>query len=80
MNGVFKGTTKVCSECHDNRIASGRSAGHPPTTKQCQACHATTAWTSNIKFDHAEASAACGACHNGHLAKGKPATHPKTSD
>jgi hypothetical protein len=34
----------TCSSCHNGTLATGKNAGHVPTTAECSECHSTLAW------------------------------------
>jgi len=77
----------VCSGCHDGVIATGKNAGHIPTTAECDACHSTTAWipanggTGGGAPDHTNfLPTDCAGCHNGVDASGKTGTHINSTD
>ena len=73
------GITAACVSCHNGTTAATKPAGHIPASDQCEACHATTAWTPVLIVDHNEVVGDCSSCHNGVLAMGKPADHPVTN-
>jgi hypothetical protein len=47
--GIAPGT---CSTCHNGTTATGKSGSHFVTTRSCDACHSTTAWTPTLKYSH----------------------------
>lgn len=89
-SGVFMGTPRTCIACHNGdpaRVTVGRSAGHIPTLLvDCDNCHKTVLFTTNVNMNHASVSAyRCDSCHNatynGVGARKKPTDHvPTTSD
>jgi hypothetical protein len=75
----------LCSSCHNNIIAIGKSPSHIPTTAECDSCHTTTAWipatggTGGVP-DHSNiAPGTCITCHDGVTASGKGAAHINSS-
>ena len=70
--------TGNCVSCHNGVTATGKQAGHPPTSERCEDCHTTVTW-SNARFDHADVTGSCTSCHNGSTAQGKSASHLITS-
>ena len=72
-----------CVRCHDNVIATGKSANHIATSDRCELCHSTVSFVALI-FDHtnvAGQSCAQSGCHDGRSAvTAKPLTHPVTTD
>lgn len=73
VGGVFKGTPKQCTGCHNGVIASGKSANHIPTTAQCDLCHnVAVSFAISARMNHAGINGSCGSCHNHTLATGKP--------
>ena len=83
LNGVLKGTPKVCATCHSqgSRFQTSKlPTQHVPVRgASCDSCHRSDAW-SPARFSHAEvARGSCASCHNGVTAAGKSASHPTTS-
>lgn len=73
VGGVFKGTPKRCTGCHNDVIARGKTANHIPTSADCDSCHSvTSSFALSAKMDHTTVTSSCAACHNGTLATGKP--------
>ena len=73
VGGVFKGTPKRCTGCHNDMIARGKTANHIPTSADCDSCHGVTAsFALSAKMDHTTVTSSCDACHNGTVATGKP--------
>jgi hypothetical protein len=74
----------VCSSCHDNVTATGKSPSHIPTTAECDTCHTTVAWTPASGGggvpDHATFVNNCIDCHNGVTASGKGPNHISSTD
>lgn len=70
INGVFKGTPKTCSGCHNGRSASGKDSNHIASTNTCDDCHTTFTW-DRAAVDHNSVKGDCKYCHNklppGHL-------------
>jgi len=69
----------VCSSCHDNVIATGKSPTHIPTTQECNDCHSTQQWIP-AAVDHTPFVNNCISCHDGVSASGKGPNHIDTSD
>jgi len=67
-----------CVGCHNNVVATGKSATHLITSDVCSACHAAEMWVPAITVDHNEVLGACSDCHNALLARGKPRDHIQT--
>ena len=80
VGGVFKGTPKQCTGCHNGVIARGKSANHIPTTASCDSCHriSVSFAAKSALMNHSTITGACATCHNGTLAKGKNTTHVQT--
>ncbi len=79
---VFKGTPRLCDECHDNNLAIGQSATHIPTVEQCDVCHTTyaTFWTNEV-LDHSIVTKSCITCHDiGTVSFGKSGLHIATTN
>ena len=75
----------ICSSCHDNVIATGKSPSHIVTVDECDVCHSTTAWFpasggSGGTPDHSTFVGNCINCHNGTAASGKSPTHINSTD
>jgi predicted CXXCH cytochrome family protein len=74
----------ICSNCHDNVIATGKGPGHVVTTQECNVCHTTAGWIpatgGGSAPDHSGFSGNCVSCHNGIDASGKSATHINSTD
>jgi hypothetical protein len=75
----------TCFNCHNGTVSIGsgpvsaKPATHPPTSNNCENCHATSAWTpANVSHDGI--TGACSSCHNGTGATGKSPTHMTTTD
>jgi hypothetical protein len=62
-NGNYRGTTKLCADCHNMK----KPANHFPGA--CDACHTTTAWKP-ANFNHTGFTD-CVSCHT----RNKPADH-----
>lgn len=85
--GVFLGTPKVCSTCHNGSpgsLAMGKSSAHIPGNVNCDNCHNTTSFTASWAMNHASVSGTrCDSCHNNlypaYGAVGKTATHIVTT-
>lgn len=77
--GVFRGTPRLCSDCHNNMIAEGKGFRHIPTAVQCSDCHTVRDWRL-ARFDHAGFDSGCLRCHNNFTAPGKVAGHPPTNN
>ncbi len=80
----------VCSECHNGKLAVGKSEFHQQTNVECDDCHNTISFLElgpDGKFDHSGISRACTGCHNGTVSIGMtptiadtpPGTHPDTN-
>ena len=64
-NGIYKGTTTVCADCHSAVIPANHFEG------SCDNCHITVAWKP-AKFDHRTAAGKdCSECH----LSAQPANH-----
>ena len=79
-----QGITTACSQCHNNRLATGKPSGHIPTTASCEVCHNGTAPSFNTwgggQMNHSVVGVgSCASCHNGSIATGKSAKHIPTS-
>lgn len=75
----------LCSSCHDNVIATGKSPSHIPTTVECDSCHTTVAWIpatggTGGAPDHSTFVNNCISCHDGVNASGKGANHITSTD
>lgn len=74
----------ICSSCHNNVIASGKSATHINTTNTCDACHqpGPTPWmpVQASAVDHGHVIGTCVSCHNNSIVPGKSASHMPTTD
>lgn len=77
--GVFRGTPRLCSDCHNNVTAEGKGFRHIPTALQCSDCHTVQDWRL-ARFDHAGFDFGCMRCHNNFTAPGKLPDHPPTSN
>jgi hypothetical protein len=82
VRGLFKGTPRRCSGCHNGIVATGKSSQHIATTQECEICHddQSTSWSIVGGFDHRGIVDNCVRCHNGTQAEGKSATHIASSD
>ncbi len=79
--GIFKGTPRLCNECHNDNLAFGKSATHITTVEQCDACHTTyaTFWTNEV-LDHTIVTESCITCHDiGTVSFGKSSLHIATT-
>jgi hypothetical protein len=64
------GVTGGCAACHNGTAATGKDAGHMTTSRECNVCHSTTAWTPltfrhtspNYPGDH-RVALTCTSCH-----------------
>ena len=69
VNGVFKGTPKVCGSCHNGRLATGKNSTHIASSNACDYCHTTFTW-DKAAVDHSQVKGDCRSCHQlpiGHL-------------
>ncbi len=69
----------VCSSCHNNVIATGKSAAHVPTSAECDTCHGTSQWLG-AQVDHSSFANNCITCHDGVIASGKSPAHITSSN
>lgn len=76
----------ACSTCHDGVTATGKTANHVPSTRDCVICHATYPPTASSfaggTFDHSGPEMTgkqCMSCHDGVIATGKTPTHVATN-
>jgi predicted CXXCH cytochrome family protein len=73
--GVTGSPGDTCTTCHNGSTATGKPAGHIPTTQypQCVSCHSVNAWKPT-QFAHTGVTSAtdCTTCHNGKAATGRP--------
>ena len=69
----------ICSSCHNNVIATGKSALHIVTTQPCDNCHTINAWVP-ASVDHTNFFNNCTVCHDGVTASGKSASHIPSTD
>jgi len=82
VEGLFKGTPRDCSSCHNRGglvKASAPPLDHIRSTNQCQDCHSETSWAAVRRVDHTQVLGSCRNCHNGVIATGKPPDHPPAS-
>jgi hypothetical protein len=82
VEGLFKGTPRECSACHNRGglvKASAPPLNHIRSTTQCQDCHSETSWAAVRRVDHTQVLGSCQSCHNGVIATGKPPDHPPAS-
>ena len=82
IRGVFKGTPKNCSGCHDTSsviATSKKSTDHIQTSGKCADCHTDNNWTT-ARMDHSAITASCSTCHNGTTATGKTSSHVASSN
>ena len=68
---IHTGITRGCEGCHDDRFIPARpelvkSAGHIPTSQDCDACHTVTAFAPSA-FAHSGITGNCESCHNGNF-------------
>jgi len=71
---------QLCSSCHDNVTAIGKSPTHVPTVLDCGECHNINNWVVSA-FDHSTVvGQPCVSCHNGVKETGKNAQHIATTD
>jgi hypothetical protein len=80
INGIFKNTPKLCSECHaiGTRVsAKPKPINHVPTTSECNTCHISAANFLVKSFKHIGITGGCNTCHNGQSLGviSKPASH-----
>ena len=68
----------VCSSCHNNVIALGKSGTHITTLEECDVCHSTAQWLP-AAVDHSTFVGNCISCHDGIIASGVSATHIPTT-
>jgi len=59
-----------CATCHNGSTATGKPNGHFVTTRSCDACHRTTAWSPTTTYSHVspayrqhQSGVECDACH-----------------
>jgi len=67
-----------CANCHNNRIAKGKTASHgsgAKATNTCDKCHRTYAFLPASWNHNGVAPGTCTTCHNGSPTIGKPASH-----
>ena len=74
-----------CSQCHNNKIAIGKSEFHVTTVGECDDCHNTTSFLElgpDGSYDHSNISRSCSGCHNGSISIGKTPSppHPVTNN
>ena len=76
-----------CSGCHNNYIATGKSASHLTSLDECQICHIPNninGWEAfpyyTGTFDHTDVTTGCFDCHNAVLAATKVADHIDSSN
>ena len=81
------GVDSGCLGCHDNRIATGKSASHFTSSDECQLCHLVNnidGWSAlayySGTFDHTNVDTDCLICHNSVLAAGKGPLHIDSSN
>jgi hypothetical protein len=86
MNSGGVNQNLACTTCHDGVTATGKSANHLPTTRDCRSCHAgyppTVASFVGGTFDHTGPEMTgklCAQCHNGTIATGKSTNHVATN-
>ena len=72
-----------CVGCHNNSVASGKSASHISSTEICDACHqpGPTPWmpVASAAVDHTQVIGFCSSCHDGLTATGKTVNHLVTT-
>lgn len=69
----------ACSECHNGRLAIGKSQFHVPTAVECDSCHNTDHFLElepDGSFDHSNIARECSGCHNGGVSIGKTPSPP----
>ena len=78
IKGIFKGTPKVCSECHlpgNQRDAVAMTSKHIPITTGCESCHNVSSFGA-VQFNHSMVNTnTCANCHDGVRTRGLSATH-----
>lgn len=59
-------TGKMCMDCHDGTIATGKTSTHIVTSQDCGACHTTDTFANATSFDHTGVTSGCAnsGCHN----------------
>jgi len=65
----------TCMECHDGKIATGKTRNHVTTDKDCGECHAIKEDFKGGTYAHADNLTECASCHNGVTAIGKKDKH-----
>ncbi len=81
VGGVFKGTPKQCTGCHNDVIARGKPVNHLPTSAPCDSCHrATVAFGIRAVMNHSTTTSPCASCHNGISTHGKDPMHMPTTN
>ena len=76
VGGTFKGTPKACAGCHTiGRLvaATPKTQDHIPTTKGCDACHASAGSFETAVMDHTGLTQPCAVCHSGSYSSVKSA-------
>jgi hypothetical protein len=84
VRGIFAGTPRMCSGCHENGSgfidADTKPPDHIPTRAECELCHDQRTWHGAIFEHESETDGRCSSCHNNVTAPGKPPDHiPTTS-
>lgn len=76
-----------CSGCHNNHIATGKSASHLSSLDECQICHIPNdlnGWEAypyySGTYDHTNVTTGCFDCHNSVLAATKVSNHIDSSN
>jgi hypothetical protein len=82
VRGLFKGTPRRCSGCHNGLIAAGRAPEHIATSQPCEVCHdaKSVSWAIVGGFDHRGIVDNCVRCHNGNQAEDKGSNHIASSN
>lgn len=83
INGVFKGTPRSCSNCHNGSglfSSSQMPVLHINTTTQCLDCHTDSSWAEVTRVDHSSVMGSCASCHNGRTALGKNPGHIQSGE
>lgn len=78
LQGLFRGTPKNCTGCHNGQQAPGKGTRHIVSDHNCDNCHTTFNWKSSM-VDHNSVKGKCENCHNGFQAPGKHARHINTT-
>jgi len=70
----------ACFDCHDGKVATGKSATHIASPEFCDLCHNVINWNQAIFRHNAEINGlACVDCHDGTQAKGQATDHITTT-